>query len=132
MADLKEMLINTEEKITELQSANVELNTTRDEAIASRIYTQEDLKYCKSDKFKKNIINDFKSSAVCHEEIGREVGSFLDKGCVHIIRQLHPYFEDKFVLLWAFQSNFDNVICRQGADFFPFTVEETDSLQERD
>lgn len=132
VADLIERLIKAEEKIVELQAANVELNAARDQAIATLISTQEELKYSMSDNFKKNIIDDFKSSAAYHEEIGHEAGSFLDKGCAHIIRQLHPYFEDKSVLLQVLQSNFDNQVYRHGADFIPFTTEELDALQERD
>lgn len=63
MTDLREKLVRAEEMITELEAANVDLNTARDEAIASQISTKEELKYCKSDRFKKNIIDDFKSSA---------------------------------------------------------------------
>lgn len=36
VSDLKEQLFKAEERIAELQASNVELNTTRDEAIASR------------------------------------------------------------------------------------------------
>lgn len=89
MVDLKEQLFKVDERIAELRAVNVELNTTCDEAIVSWISTQEELKYCKSDRFKKNIIDDFKSSTAYHEEISREPWSFLDKGCIHIIRQLH-------------------------------------------
>lgn len=77
---------------------NFALNTTRDEAITSPIYIQEELNFYMSDTFKKNIINDFKSLIEYNEEIGHEVGLLLDKDCVHIIYQLHPHFKDNMFL----------------------------------
>lgn len=132
MADLKEKLARPEGRVVELEATNVTLNTTRDEAIAGRIAVQEELTYCKSENYKKNIIDDFKSSVEYNAEMGREANSYLDKGCVHIIRQLHHHFEDKSILLKAFEANFDNEACKRGADFVPFTVEEMDALRERD
>lgn len=132
VTDLREKLARAERKLAKLEAADVSLNIAHDEAIASRIVTQEELNLCKSDRYKKNIVDDFKSSAEYNEVIGREAGSFLDKGCVHIIRQLHPYFEDKSIILRDFEANFDNEACRQGANFVPFTAEEMDALRERD
>lgn len=79
-----------EGRLAELETANINLNTARDEAITSRISTQEELNFCKLDRYKKNIIDNFKSLAEYTEEIGHETGSFLDKGYVHIIHQLYP------------------------------------------
>lgn len=132
MADLREKLVWAEARIVEFNVANVSLNTTQNEAIASRISKQEELNFYKSDGYKKNILDEFKSSAKYNEKIGREAGSFLDKGCVYIIRQLHPYFEDKVILLRAFEANFDNKVCRQGTDFVPFIAEEIDALWKRE
>lgn len=132
MTDLRERLAKAERRIAKLEAANVDLNIARDEAISSRISAQEELKYCKSDRFKKNIIDDdFKSSAGYNKEIGREAGSFLDKDCIHIIRQFHSYFEDKSILLRVFQAIFDNEVCRRGVNLVPFTAEEMDALRER-
>lgn len=78
-ADLKEKLLKAEERIMQLEAANSALNTAQDKAIASRISTQEELSFCKSNGFKKNIINDFKSSIELSKKIGCEAGSFLDK-----------------------------------------------------
>lgn len=112
MAELRKLLAREKEKNVELRVANNDLNLARDEVVASRISMQEELEYCQSEDFKKKIM---KISPTYHEDIGREASSFLDKGCIHIIRQLHPYFEDKSILLQAFKSNFDNEFCRQGA-----------------
>lgn len=78
------------------------------------------------------MIDNYKSSVEYNAELGREADSFLDKGCIHVICQLHPYFEGKSILLRAFEANFDNEACKQGADFVPFTTEEMDALRERD
>lgn len=131
MAKLRERLLKAEERVEELEATNFALNTARDEAIAGCISTQEELNFCRSDTFKKNIIDDFKSLTTYHEEIDREARSFLDKGYVHIIRLLHPHFKDKSVLLRAFSTNFNNEACRKGADFVPFTAKEMDALRER-
>lgn len=131
VADLREKLARFESRATKLEATNVTLNTARYEAIAGSIDVQEELTYCKLENYKKNIIDDFKSSAKYNAEMGREVGSYLDKGCVHIIRQLHPHFKDKSILLKAFETNFDNEACRWGADFVPFTAKEMDALRER-
>lgn len=56
--------------------------------------------------------DNFKSSAKYNAEMGREVGSYLDNGCIHIICQLHPYFEDKSILLKEFETSFDNEVWR--------------------
>lgn len=61
MAYLREKLVPDEERLAELEVANVTLNTTQEEAITSRIATQEELNFCKSDRYKKNIVDDFKS-----------------------------------------------------------------------
>lgn len=118
-----------EEKAAELEVENSALNTTREEAVVGQISTQEELNFCKLDAFKKNIIDDFKSSTEYHEEIDCEARSFFDKGCIHIILQLHQYFKDEFILLRTYSSNFDNDVCRRGADFVPFTSEEMDALR---
>lgn len=119
---LKASLARCEGKLVELEASNINLNTARDEAIVGRITFQVELNFCKSDRYKKNIINDFKSSIEYGAEIGREAGSFLDKGCAHIICQLYHYFEDKSILLRAFEANFDNEACRRGTDFFPVAL----------
>lgn len=92
IVDFKEKLARSEGNMVELEAANVSLNTARYEAIAGRIAVQKELTYCNSDNYKKNIIDNFKNSTEYGSEIGREAGSYLDKGCVHIIRQLHHYF----------------------------------------
>lgn len=130
MTEFQARLLKAEERVVELEVENSTLNTTRDEAVTGQISVQEELSFFKSDTFKKNIIDDFKSCTEFHEKIGREVGSFLDKGYAHIIRQLHPYFEDKSILLRAFFANFD--ACRRGTDIVPFTSEEMEVLRERD
>lgn len=132
MAELRERLTRSEGKVVELEIANKSLKTARNEAIACRIVVQEELAYCKSENYKENIINDYKSFAEYNEKIGREAGSYLDKGCVHIICQLHHHCEDKSILLRAFEANFDNEVCRRGADFVPYTTEEMDALREKD
>lgn len=106
------------------------MNTTRDEAVAQSLSTQEELAYCKSDNFKKNIINDFKSSSKYGSEMSKEASSYLDKGCFHIIHQLHHHFMDKSILLKAFEANFDNEACRQGTDFIPYMTEDIEALRE--
>lgn len=118
--------------MAELEVTNVMLNTALGVAIAGRITVKEELNYCKSDSYKKHVIDDYKSSSKYNAELGRDACSFLNKSCVNIICQLHPYFEDKFVLLRAFEANFDNESCKQGLDFVPFTAEEMDALWERD
>lgn len=49
--------------------------------------------------YKKNIIDNFKSSAEDNVEMGMKADSYLDKGCVHIIRQLHHHLENESILL---------------------------------
>lgn len=78
------------------------------------------------------MIDNFKGSEDFGKELRKEVITFLEKGCIHIIRQLHPYFEDKSVLLQAFKANFDNEACHKGADFVPYTTEELDALHDND
>lgn len=132
VAALRESLAKSEGRVSELEASNVSLNTTRDEAIVKQISVQEELAYCKSDNYKKNILDDFKSSVEYGVEISREAGSYLDKGCVHIIRQLHHHFEDKSVMLKAFEANFDSEACRRDTKFVPYTAEEMEALRDRD
>lgn len=92
--DLKERLARAEGKVFELEESNIRLNTARDKVIAQTISTLEELTYCKSDNFKKNIIDEFKSSGEYDSDMRKEASSYLDKGCVHIIRQHHHHFQD--------------------------------------
>lgn len=98
-------------QIAELEERNIQLNTTRDEVVAEKLSTQEELNYSKSDSFRKHVIDDFKSGADYMNEVGKEATTFLDKGCVHIIQQLHHHFQDKSILLQAFEADFDDEIC---------------------
>lgn len=59
---LKELLLKAEEEMAELRAENAQLNKAWDEAVESKISVQEELKYCKSARFRKNIIDNFKSS----------------------------------------------------------------------
>lgn len=68
----------------------------------ARLSAQKELDYYKSKNFKKHIIDDFKSSGEFVSAMGKEAISFIDKVCVHIIRQLHHHFQDKSVLLQAY------------------------------
>lgn len=77
VVELKEKSVRAEERIMELQATNVDLNTARDEAIATHLSVQDELKYYKSETFKKHIIDYFKSSSDYHEEISREAVSFF-------------------------------------------------------
>lgn len=110
----------------------MQLNIARDETIVARLSTQDELDYYKFENFKKHIINDFKSHGEFVLVAGKEAISFVDKGCVHIIRQLHHHFQDKSVLLQAYEANFDDDICRGGSDFVPYTSEELDALHKND
>lgn len=118
--------------MVDLEATNVTLYIAHDEAIAGRIAVQEELAYCKSNNCKQHVIDDYKISTKYNAELGREVGSFLDKGYIHIIRQLQPYFEDKSILLMASEANINNEACRQGANFVPCTAQEMDALREKE
>lgn len=59
VADLKARMARCEGQLVELEAANINLNTARDEAIAGRIIVQEELNFCKSDRYKRNIVDDF-------------------------------------------------------------------------
>lgn len=108
------------------------MSIAQDEVITQQISVQEELAYCKSGNFKKNRIENYKSSEEYESENSREASSYLDKGCVHIIHQLHHHFEDKSVLPKAFEANFDSKACRRGADFVTYTVKEMETLKGKD
>lgn len=129
---LKTMWEVTEKKSSNLEEKNIGLNTTRDEAVAQQLSTQEELNYYKSDNFKKHIIDDFKWGEDFGKEIRKEAVTFLDKGCVHIICQLYHYFEDKSVLLQALEVNFDDEACQRGMNFVSYTTKEWDVVKDND
>lgn len=93
----------------------------RDKAVDKKLSAQEELKYCKSDNFRKHVIEDFKSDGKFVKKVGNEAATFLDKGCVHIIRKLHHHFQDKSILLQALEANFDDEIYWGETDFVPYT-----------
>lgn len=61
-----------EGRVSELEASNVSLNRAWDEAIAKQISVQEELAYYKSENYKKNILDDFKSFAEYGVEVSRE------------------------------------------------------------
>lgn len=110
-----------EKRIVNLKERNVQLNTMRDKMVDKKLFAQEELNYCKSDNFRNQVIDDFKSVGEFVKKVGNEAATFLDKGCVHIIRQLHHHFQDKSILLQALEANFDDEIYRGETDFVPYT-----------
>lgn len=132
VANLKESLARSEGNVLEFEASNVGLSIAQVEVITQQIFVQEELAYCKSENFKKNRIDNYKSSEEYESENSREASSYLDKGCVHIIHQLHHHFEDKSILLKAFEANFDNMACRRGANFVTYTIKEMEDLKGKD
>lgn len=114
---LRESLSQAKGKVLELEESNTNLNTKRDEVVVQSLSTQEELAYYKSDNFKKNIIDYLKSSYEYILKMINDASSYLDKGCVQIICQLHHHFVDMSILLKAFEANFDNETCRRGTNF---------------
>lgn len=89
---LREDLELAGKRIGDLKERNMQLNTAWDEAVAANISVQEELAYCKFGSFKKHVIDDFKSGGEFVEEVGKEAATYIDKGCVYIIKQLHHHF----------------------------------------
>lgn len=90
-------------QIADLEERNVQFNIARDEPVAEKLSTQEELNYCKFDSFRKHVIDDFRSGGEFAKEVGKEAATYLDKGSVHIIWQLHHHFKGKSILLQAFK-----------------------------
>lgn len=87
----KQLLILGREKDDALQ-----LLKNRDEEVEA---LKAELEALKSASHKENIITDFKASAEYKAALRKETVPYLDKGIVHVIRQLHPFVPNKRLLV---------------------------------
>lgn len=100
----------------------------RDEALGRARLRWEEVDRLKSTEHTKKIIANFKKSQEYKAEVEAWAVSFLDKGVIHAIHQLHPFVPDKMLLVETFENNYEAKACRKWADFVPFQEDELEAL----
>lgn len=124
--------LNKNRELTILRAERDAASRGRNEALEIIEAQKLELEHLKSAAYKDDIIAEFKRSAEFEQAVDVEAASYLDKGIVHAIRQLHRFVPDKRLLVDMFANNFDAEECRSGTDFVPYTDEELKAVREVD
>lgn len=92
----------------------------------------EELEELKSQRCKDNIVNEYKVSGEHTQEMENKANKYYERGCLGMLRQLHPLVDIKECLLSVFEVPFDSERCREETYFIPYTNDEFWELRYRD
>lgn len=87
---------------------------------------EEKVGYYKFAEYTTKVVDIYKSSPE-FEEFSMNFNSY-DRGCVHILRQLHQYIPDKPLMCRAYKGSFADPKFRGGCSFALFTESELEEI----
>lgn len=70
------------------------------------------------------VVDIYWSSPKFEEEFYEKSKAFYDRGCAHLLRQIHQFIPDKALMCMVYESSYANRKFKNGCNLVPFTESE--------